>query len=214
MQISPHTLSAADTYKLLMGTVVPRPVAWISTISASGVPNLAPFSCYTVVSTKPPLLGVNIGRNRHHERKDTAVNILSQQEFVVNVADTSLLKPMHFSAAEHPADVSEIDLLGLDTQPGLEVAAPRLNAAPISMECRLRQVIPFGDLGAEFFVGEIVMLHVRKGLGSDNKIDAAELDPVCRLGGPNYAALGKIITMTPHNALPVSGGVPSHGNQS
>jgi len=139
------------------------------------------------------MIGVNIGR-KAGQRKDTGRNIMENGHFVVNIADETLLDPLHESAQEHPPEVSEADLLGLPVIPGVVVATPRLSAAPISLECRLHSVTPFGNTGAEFFVGEVVMFHIREGLMQDGKIDTAMLRPICRIGGPNYASLGEIIT--------------------
>lgn len=170
-----------------------RPIAWISTLGPEGKVNLAPFSCYTFVSNTPPMIGVNLGR-KAGQRKDTARNILEQGHFVVNVGDESLLDAIHDSAEEHPPEVSEVELLGLDVLPGEVITTPRLAAVPISMECRFHSVTPFGDTGAEFFVGEVLVFHIRDGLARNGKIDTAQLRPVCRIGGPNYASLGPIIT--------------------
>lgn len=196
MIINAHQLDAERTYKLLTGVVVPRPIAWITTRSAAGVVNLAPFSAFTFVSTKPPMLGVNIGR-KAGERKDTAVNILSQGEFVVHIAHSPLVEPLHASAVEHPPEVSEVELLGLQTCPSTHLQVPRLQAAPVAMECRLHSVTPFGDTGAEFFVGEVLCWHVREGLLVQGKVDSFELDPLCRLGGPWYATLGARLHQQP-----------------
>ena len=127
---------AEQTYKLLTGVVVPRPIAWITTRSATGVVNVAPFSAFTFVSNKPPLLGVNIGR-KAGLRKDTAHHIMATGEFVVHIANSALTPEVHASAVEHPPDVSEVDLLGLRTLPSQHLAVPRLQAAPVAMECRL-----------------------------------------------------------------------------
>jgi flavin reductase (DIM6/NTAB) family NADH-FMN oxidoreductase RutF len=175
---------------------VPRPIAWITTRSAAGVVNLAPFSAFTFVSTKPPLLGVNIGR-KAGVRKDTAVNILAQGEFVVHIAHAPLVEPLHASAVEHPPEVSEVDLLGLKTSPSTHLKVPRLQAAPVAMECRFHSATPFGDTGAEFFVGEVLCWHVRDGLLTQGKVDSFELDPLCRLGGPWYATLGERLHQQP-----------------
>ncbi|MDA8451527.1 flavin reductase family protein [Acidovorax sp. NCPPB 3859] len=193
------TLDAASlgpeaTYRLLSGIVVPRPIAWISTLSETGVVNLAPFSCFTFVSNKPPLLGVNIGR-KAGRRKDTATHILARREYVVNIGHGGQLQQIHESSAEHPPEVSEAELLGLATAPCEAVAVPRIADAGVAMECRLSQVIPFGDTGAEFFVGAVLRFHVREGLLRDGKIDTLALDPVCRIGGPNYATLGRVLTL-------------------
>jgi flavin reductase (DIM6/NTAB) family NADH-FMN oxidoreductase RutF len=196
MMVNAHELDAEQTYKLLTGVVVPRPIAWITTRSAAGVVNLAPFSAFTFVSTKPPLLGVNIGR-KAGVRKDTAVNILAQGEFVVHIAHAPLVEPLHASAVEHPPEVSEVDLLGLQTSPSTHLKVPRLQAAPVAMECRFHSATPFGDTGAEFFVGEVLCWHVRDGLLTQGKVDSFELDPLCRLGGPWYATLGERLHQQP-----------------
>jgi flavin reductase (DIM6/NTAB) family NADH-FMN oxidoreductase RutF len=196
MIVNAHELDAEQTYKLLTGVVVPRPIAWITTRSAAGVVNLAPFSAFTFVSTKPPLLGVNIGR-KAGVRKDTAVNILAQGEFVVHIAHAPLVEPLHASAVEHPPEVSEVDLLGLQTSPSTHLKVPRLQAAPVAMECRFHSATPFGDTGAEFFVGEVLCWHVRDGLLTQGKVDSFELDPLCRLGGPWYATLGERLHQQP-----------------
>lgn len=128
-------------------------------------------------------------------RKDTATNILFNSHFVVNIADETLLEPLHQSAGEYPPQISEAQLLDLETRPGESMPVPRLVAAPISMECRLHSVTPYGDTGAEFFVGEIRVWHIRDGLLNDGKIDSTTLRPICRLGGPNYATLGKVVTL-------------------
>ena len=194
LEIRPADLSGDAAYKLLCGVVVPRPIAWVSTRSASGVSNLAPFSCFTFVSHRPPMLGVSVGR-RPNGLKDTARNIHETQEFVVHIGDETLLDPLHRSGAEFPPDVSEADLLGLELVPSKLVAPLRVAKAPIAMECRLHKVVDFGS--NQFFAGEIQLFHIREGLAVDNKIDTGRLRPIARLGGPNYATLGEIIGMTP-----------------
>lgn len=196
MDIAAADLGPEATYKLLTGLVVPRPIAWVTTQSRTGVVNLAPFSAFTFVSNKPPMVGINVGR-KAGILKDTGTHILETGEFVVNIADDSLVEPLHLSAVEHPADVSEVEVLGLEVAASLRVRPPRLVAAPISLECRLHRSIAFGDTGSEFMVGEILLFHVRDGLLVDGKIDTAALRPLCRIGGPNYARLGEIIRMRP-----------------
>lgn len=196
MRVDARDLDPEATYKLLTGTVVPRPIAWVTTLSPSGVLNLAPFSAFTFVSSKPPMLGINIGR-KAGQRKDTAEHILSRREYVVHIADMALTEALHASAVEHPADVSEAELLGLAHTAATHVAVPRLLAPPVAMECRLHSVTPYGDTGAEFFVGEVLCWHLRDGLLQHGKIDSVVLDPVCRLGGPHYAALGRRVSLQP-----------------
>jgi flavin reductase (DIM6/NTAB) family NADH-FMN oxidoreductase RutF len=190
-------LSKADVYKLLNCIVVPRPIAWITSVSDQGVVNLAPYSTFTIVSYDPPLLGVNIlFQAEDGRRKDTARNILTRREYVVHIADENLADALHLSSFPHPPDVSEVQLLGLGLEPGIAVKAPRLRDAPLALECRLSQVIQFGP-GAEFVVGEVVHIHSRDGLVTDNKIHSAELRPLSRLGGPVYGTLGRLISKPP-----------------
>ncbi len=196
MHLRADTLDPESSYKLLMGSVVPRPIAWITTLAANGGVNLAPFSAFTYVSVKPPMLGVSVMR-RGEALKDTATNIHTRREFVVNIADFPLVEPLHLSSIEHPAEVSEVELLGLATAPSTIVRTPRLALAPIALECRLERVLEFGDTGAQFIVGEVLMFHVRDDLLDDGKIDTRRLNPIARSGGPNYAPLGEIVTQIP-----------------
>jgi flavin reductase (DIM6/NTAB) family NADH-FMN oxidoreductase RutF len=195
MHVDPRTLSADETYKLLTGVVVPRPIAWVTTLSANGV-NLAPFSTFTFVSPKPPMLAFSVGQ-RDGIYKDTARNILSLEEYVVHIADGALIEAVHGSAIEYPPEVSEIEMLGLATVPSLHVQPPRVAAAPIAMECRLRQCLEFGDTRSRLIVGEVLAFHFRDGLLQNGKINTKVLDPLARLAGPNYATLGEVVTMQP-----------------
>ncbi len=194
MRLLASDLDPQQTYKLLTGVIVPRPIAWVCTRSEAGVLNVAPFSAFTFVSNKPPMVGVNVGR-KAGVMKDTGANILARREYVVHIADEALLQPLHDSAEEHPPEVSEVDLLGLETAPSDFIGVPRLVAPPVAMECRLHQSIAFGATGSEFMVGEVLAFHIRDGLVKDHKIDTLALNPICRLGGPNYATLGRIVTL-------------------
>ena len=211
MQFRSEDLDADATYKLLSGVVVPRPIAWVTTISPGEVVNLAPFSAFTFVSSRPPMVAISIGR-KAGVLKDTARNIRDRKEFVVNIADWSLLEKLHLSATEYPPDRSEVDELGLATVPSERVAPPRLAAAPVSLECRLHQAMEFGELKTALVVGEVLLFHVRDALCVDGKIRTSELHPIARLGGPNYATLGQVVTLppiaaTPKGAKPVTGEV-------
>lgn len=196
MDIVASSLGPEAAYKLLVGTVVPRPIAWITTLNAQGGVNLAPFSAFTYVSVKPPMLGINCGR-KAGVLKDTGTNIHATREFVVHIADEALVEPLHLSAIEHPPQVSEVSELGLETLPSVDVRTPRLAIAPIAMECRFHSSTPYGATGSEFIVGEVLRFHIRDGLCVNGKIDTMTLRPLCRLGGPNYASLGELIRMQP-----------------
>jgi flavin reductase (DIM6/NTAB) family NADH-FMN oxidoreductase RutF len=192
MDIAPETLSIEATYKLLTGCVVPRPIAWVTTLADDGHINAAPFSAFTFVSNRPPMVGVSIGK-KVGVLKDTPRNILARKEFVVNIGDLNLLDQLHLSAQEYPPDVSEVEELDIEVLPSVRIKTPRIAKAPVSLECRLNQVVSFNEKTG-FYVGEIVNFHIRDGLLKNGKIETAELNPICRLGGPNYATLGDIIT--------------------
>jgi len=196
MHVDPRNLSADESYKLLTGVVVPRPIAWVTSIAANGGVNLAPFSTFTFVSPKPPMLAFSVGQ-RGGIYKDTARNILASEEYVVHIADRPLIGAVHESAVEHPPEVSEVELQQLSVVPSLQVRPPRLAAAPIAMECRLRQCLEFGETRSRLIVGEVVAFHFRDGLMQGGKIDTKVLDPIGRLAGPNYATLGEVVAMRP-----------------
>src|ERR1700726_1610973 len=133
MRIDPSDLSAEHAYRLITGIVVPRPIAWVTSVSGSGVVNLAPFSAFTFVSPKPPMLAISIGR-KAGIYKDTAHNILSTEEFVVHIADSPLMNAVPESSADFPADVSEVEQLKPEPLASEKVKPPRIARAPIAME--------------------------------------------------------------------------------
>jgi flavin reductase (DIM6/NTAB) family NADH-FMN oxidoreductase RutF len=194
MQIDPADLGAEQAYRLITGIVVPRPIAWVTSLSGSGVVNLAPFSAFTFVSPKPPMLAISVGR-KGRIYKDTAHNILLNEEYVVHIADIGLMTMVHESSTEYPPDISEVEALKLKTLPGERIAVPRLAVAPIAMECRFRQCLEFGETRSRLIVGEVLMFHLREGLLNNGKIETEALDPIARIGGPRYARLGEIVTL-------------------
>ncbi|MBJ7404219.1 MAG: flavin reductase family protein [Bradyrhizobium sp.] len=194
MRIDPAELGAERIYRLMTGIVVPRPIAWVTSLSAKGVLNLAPFSAFTFVSQKPPMLAISVGR-KGADYKDTAHNILDTEEYVIHIADTPLMNAVHDSSVEHPPEISEVEHLGLETLPCDLVKVRRLAAAPVAMECRFRQCLEFGDAKSRLIVGEVVMFHLRDGLVNDGKVETKALDPIARIGGPRYARLGEIVTL-------------------
>jgi flavin reductase (DIM6/NTAB) family NADH-FMN oxidoreductase RutF len=196
MRIDPAYLDAETAYRLITGVVVPRPIAWVTTLSGSGVLNLAPFSAFTFVAPKPPMLAISVGR-KGGTYKDTAQNILNNEEYVVHIADSSLMNAVHESSTEHPPDVSEVEELRLSTLPGERIKVPRLARAPIAMECRFRQCLEFGETRSRLIVGEVLVFHIRDGLLNNGKIETEALDPIARIAGPRYATLGEIVTLKP-----------------
>jgi flavin reductase (DIM6/NTAB) family NADH-FMN oxidoreductase RutF len=200
MKICKEELSVEAAYKLLNGSVVPRPIAWVTTMSEDKVVNLAPFSCFTFLSANPPLVGFTVGPRRGG-LKDTARNLRTTPEFVVHIADDSMLEALHVSADEFPPEASEVDFLKLPMAASERIRVPRLADAPIAMECVLDQTVRFGRSGSEFVVGAVELFHFREGLCIDGKIESAALRPLGRLAGPTYCSLGTIFSKRPNRTL-------------
>jgi flavin reductase (DIM6/NTAB) family NADH-FMN oxidoreductase RutF len=183
MIIDPRQLDAAALYKILIGTVLPRPIGWVSTVSAAGVPNLAPFSFFTVVARKPPMVSLTIQpRSDLATPKDTLANIRETGEFALNIVTLAQVNEMHLCAVEHPADVDEFEVAGLAKLPSELIRAPRVGAAPVLMECRVDRIIGLGDVGDHLVLGEIVRFHIRDDRWHPNgRVDTAAIQPVGRL---------------------------------
>jgi len=187
MQIDPSTLSRRESYSLLISAIVPRPIAFVTTMDAMGRTNAAPFSYFTGVGSSPPSLLICSGRRRDGE-KDTQRIITETGEFVVNVVVEEIMDGVIVGGTDHPPGVSEIELAGLAVAPGVKVKAPRLADSPVNMECRLSRIVEVA--GSAIIVGEVVLVHVRDDLIDGGAIDPARLRPIARLGGDLYARLG------------------------
>jgi flavin reductase (DIM6/NTAB) family NADH-FMN oxidoreductase RutF len=176
-------------YRLCISFIQPRPIALVSTVSADGHPNLAPFSFYNMVCANPPVVMVSTGRHRDGAPKDTLVNIAHTGEFAIATVTPALAEPMVRSAAEFPPGASEWEFAGLNAAPAACIRAPLVREAPINIECRLRQLLEISDQpgGATLILGEIVAIHVAdKLLGADGTVDPHKLAVVGRLGGRWY----------------------------
>ena len=196
MQLDPSVMPPQSVYKLLIGCVVPRPIAWVSTVSAEGVYNIAPFSFFMGVCNEPPTIAFSSSR-RVGSKKDTVTNAEHTGDFVVNVVDDPLAEHMNLTSGEYPPEVDEFVLTGLTAEPGVKVRAPRLVEAPISLECRVDRIISVGRGPNSLVLGEIVYFHVRDGLydPSTGRIDMHELRPVGRLAGNLYSHIHDIFEM-------------------
>jgi flavin reductase (DIM6/NTAB) family NADH-FMN oxidoreductase RutF len=188
VQFDPKELTEKDVYKLLVGSVVPRPIAWVSTISTEGVVNLAPFSFFNVASRNPPMLCISIGPGvgeREGTEKDTLVNIRNQKEFVINVVTSTLGNEMQKTSENLPSDVDEFEAAGLTTLDSTIVKPMRVKEAPIQMECQLEQII---QLGSDYLViGRMVRYHINDDYYLGNyKVDLEKLQPLGRFAG-NYS---------------------------
>ncbi len=182
MQIDPALQSNADNYKLLTNLVVPRPIAWVSTLSQSGVVNLAPFSFFNALCSDPVYLIISVGRNDKGELKDTEKNIQSSGEFVVNMVTEDLFDAMNISAADFPPDQSELEAAQLHTAPSVHIKTPRVAQAQVSFECKLFSA---QQLGANMlFIGQVVMFHVADALIGE-RLRVNGFAPIGRLGSPS-----------------------------
>ena len=198
MIIDPAHTSQSDVYKILTGSVIPRPIGWISTISEDGVPNLAPFSFFNVVGEDPPHVMFSTVRPGN-SNKDTLNNVLATKQFVVNMAVEELVEAVNTSSASLPPDVNEFDYAGVTQVPSIKVKAPRVLESPINFECELVHHYTLEDHkhgGATIMIGRVVMFHVDESVLLDNyKINPEVYKPVARLAGSNYAKLGEVFSI-------------------
>lgn len=192
-EIDPAAVSPADLYALMTGCVVPRPIAFVSSLSVSGVPNLAPFSFFNAGGANPPSLvfaPVTSGAGRD---KDTLHNVRATREYVVHIAPWNLREMMNQASADYPPEVDEFEMAGFTKAPSVRVKPWRAAECPIAMECRLFQIVKHGEgpFGAHYVIGEVVLFHVAESLLNGLRVDSASIDAIARLGGPNYTRVTK-----------------------
>lgn len=189
--LDPHTLSPGAMYRLMIGVIVPRPIAFVSTRDPEGHLNLAPFSYFTPLTNRPPLIGFSV-QGREGAPKDTAFNIEATREFVVNIVSEPMAEGMVLASGEWPRHVDEFALAGFTPTPSERVAPPRVAESPVSLECQLHRIVELG--AAHFVVGEVVLAHVDDSvLDAHGHVDPQRLAPLGRLGGDAYAPLRDIV---------------------
>jgi len=195
MFIDPKDLTPLEAYKLATSLIVPRPIAWVGSASPEGNENLAPFSYFMGVSTKPPSIAISVARARGGVLKDTAANILATKQFSVSIVSFSLAESMVATSASLPSDVSEFEAAGLQSVPCDTVDAPRPLAASVTMECRL---VHSHDMGStHLLVGEVSRYHLAdEVMVTDSKghrvADVDALEAIGRLGGTNYCRVSDV----------------------
>jgi flavin reductase (DIM6/NTAB) family NADH-FMN oxidoreductase RutF len=181
----------AGRYKLLTGSVIPRPIAWVTTCMPDGRTNLAPYSQFIIISTEPGLLGFSIG-GRPDGPKDTLAHLEREGEMVINTAPEDCAVVIQQTSRDFGASTSEVEQLGLTTVPSIKVKPPRLVRSQIQFECRLERLIPLG--GSVLVVGHVLLMHVASGLRDvANHIDHMRYRPLGRIGGRRYVKLTEII---------------------
>ncbi len=195
MILSPSDLSHTDLYNLVLNSVAPRPIAWVSTISATGAHNLAPFSFFNAVCIDPPLLAFAPGLRASKQpgssdgvAKDTLRNVRETQEFVVNVVTYDLREAMNLTSGEYDRSVNEFEVASLSPEPSKIVRPPRVAESPVSFECQLHQILDFSraPTSSSLVIGRVVSIHVRDAHIKDGKLDRNSLDLIGRMGGVQY----------------------------
>jgi flavin reductase (DIM6/NTAB) family NADH-FMN oxidoreductase RutF len=186
--------SVQNIYKLMIGAIVPRPIAFVSSLDERGVRNLAPFSFFNGVSADPPVVLFCASVRREDPQrglgphKDTLLNVIATREFVINVVTESIADKMNLTSAQVPPDVDEFELSGLTPLPSELVKPPRVAESPVQMECRLRQIVEISEQvhGSAIVLGDVLRFHVREDLVENFRIDADKLAAIGRMGGPTY----------------------------
>jgi flavin reductase (DIM6/NTAB) family NADH-FMN oxidoreductase RutF len=187
--VDPKEAGWLDTYKLLIGAIVPRPIAFVSTLSPEGIPNLAPFSFFTGVSANPPVICFCPMRRRGPlPHKDTLHNITVTREFVVNIVSEEFARQMNITSAEFPPEVDEFEAAGLTPIPSDLVKPPRVKESHVHMECRLYLLVEVGgeDGSGNLVLGEVLRFHIDDQYFHDFKIDPDQLRAIGRMGGATY----------------------------
>jgi flavin reductase (DIM6/NTAB) family NADH-FMN oxidoreductase RutF len=196
-QLNPQELSKQQNYKLLSGSVIPRPIAFVTTQDGAGNINAAPFSFFNVVNSAPPMIMISTGRN-NGKRKDTSLNIEETENFVVHITDSDNVEDVNITAAPIEREESEIERTQMELIDSTVVDAPSVNNAKVRMECKLDRLIQLGDEleGSDLIIGEVVMFHIDDQVYfEDSKINAETLQPIARLSGNDYARLGDKFTI-------------------
>ena len=205
MQYEPQEMQASEVYRLMISLVIPRPIAVVSTMSPDGRLNLAPFSYFIAISSKPALVGISF-THRPDDPKDSLRNIRDTGEFVINVVSEELLDPMVKTAGEYPPEIDEFTLAGLATRPSRVVKPPAVAESPAHLECRLERELTLGN--GTFVIGEVVAIDVDDTMFTDGYVDAMKLRPVGRLAGEFYSLMREVTRV----ARPVAERRPKHSS--
>jgi flavin reductase (DIM6/NTAB) family NADH-FMN oxidoreductase RutF len=195
IQVDPQSTDVASIYRLMIAAIVPRPIAFVSTVNSLGQGNLAPFSFFNGVSSNPACIVISVTRKSNGEKKDTLINIEQSKQFVVNSANSWLIDPLVHCAGDYPYGVNELEVVGLTTLPSKLVKPFRVAESAMQMECEVYDTLEIGNGGvgsATLVVGKILMFHLSEEIYKDGKIDIQAFSPVARLGGATYCSIGNI----------------------
>jgi len=194
LSIDPNTNTERENYKFLIGSIIPRPIAFVTTLSEDGVLNGAPFSYFNIVSSNPPMISLSIQRSGG-KQKDTARNIIKQKEFVVHIVDEENVEKVNKTAASLPPHESEIDLAQLTKVESEKISVPGVKQAKIRMECVLEYSLELGEKelpGCDLIIGKVIQFHIEDDIYENGRINPRGLAAVSRLAGANYAKIGEV----------------------
>jgi len=197
LSIDPSAQTERENYKLLTGSIIPRPIAFVTTQSTNGIINAAPFSYFNIVSANPPMISISIQR-KSGEMKDTARNIMEKKEFVIHIVDEDNVEQVNMTAANLPAEESEVEVAKLILTESKKVSVPGVKEAKVRFECVLEQAIPLGEgeeTSTDLLIGKVVQYHIEDQLYDKGRIDPQGLKAVSRLAGNDYAKLGETFTI-------------------
>ena len=197
-KIDPKQLSERENYKFLIGAIIPRPIAFVTSVTEEGVVNAAPFSFFNIVSSNPPMISVSVQR-KQGEMKDTARNILANRQFVVHIVDTDNVEKVNETAASLPPEESEVEMTGLTLVESTKIDVPGVKEAKVRFECELETALELGgeenNPGCDLIIGKVVYYHIEESIYEDGRIDPQELAAISRLAGNDYAKIGEQFTI-------------------
>jgi flavin reductase (DIM6/NTAB) family NADH-FMN oxidoreductase RutF len=197
LSIDPVNNTERENYKFLIGSIIPRPIAFVTTQSKDGILNGAPFSYFNIISSNPPMISLSIQRTSGRQ-KDTARNIIETKEFVVHIVDEQNVEKVNMTAASLPPDQSEIELAKLTPVDSVKISVPGVKEAKIRMECSLEHSIELGGMDSpscDFIIGKVVQFHIESDIYENGRIDPRGLAAVSRLAGTSYAKIGEIFSI-------------------
>lgn len=200
MTIDPRTLSPRDAYNILVGAVVPRPIAFVTSMNDRNIVNAAPYSFFNALTGSPPLIMISVGRKKG-QMKHTTENILRQKEFVVNLVTDELVHSMNISSADFPEGMSEIDQAKLTLVASTVIRTPRIATSKVNCECVLYKHLEIGTDPTDLIIGEVVQFHVKDELYSNGAIDQGKLRPIARMGGNFYSRTNDLFELERPSAV-------------
>jgi len=192
-EFDPSQIERREIYRILTGSIVPRPIGWASTISKEGISNIAPFSFFTCVCVAPPMISLTIARNPDGSKKHTLINAEETGDFCFNLVTENLWEEMVDTANGYEVGISEFSEVGIESIPSVKVNSPRVKQSPIHFECKTHKVIELGPNKHPLLIGEVVCFHVSEEVLTGKYIDMQKLKPIGRLNGFLQCSLGKFL---------------------